>query len=177
MDVDLDQLFRKGSKAQKAARILMDGRPHSRQELAEKAKVSPTTIPRVIGILKDAGVRLDTTMGDNGRTAVYQMKGAPSAGKSLNAKSVARYVPEKDPLTLSVENLGVEQGRVTIRFVGAGMLWYCTFPPDVTVDGIGLHDEYPLIGVQFYESGDIVMRLGGGFGADVILNDRRPVNA
>lgn len=67
----LDRLFRTNSSARRVAELILDGTPHSRQELADLAHVSPTTIPRVVRMLEADGVRITKNVGDNGRTVIY----------------------------------------------------------------------------------------------------------
>jgi biotin operon repressor len=71
-DQILDRLFRTGSSARHVADLILDGRPHSRQELADAANVSPTTIPRVVRMLEHDGIHVEKGVGDDGRTVTYR---------------------------------------------------------------------------------------------------------
>jgi biotin operon repressor len=71
-DEILDRLFRNGSSARHVAALILDGRPHSRQELAEAANVAATTIPRVVRMLESDGIPVEKSVGDDGRTIIYR---------------------------------------------------------------------------------------------------------
>lgn len=112
-EVDLDKIFRKGSKARVVAEMLLDGKAHSRQDLATKADVSATTIPRVIDLLRTkAGVRLETMVGETGRDSVYRVVGGPRA---LAAAEGGGTFTTSTPVQVRVDRLLLQSGRLYVE--------------------------------------------------------------
>lgn len=70
----LDALFKRGSKARQVAQLLLSGEARTRKELAERADVSATTIPRVINALESVGVEIETKT-DKSREVTYHVAG------------------------------------------------------------------------------------------------------
>lgn len=71
----LDRLFRKESGARLVAKCMLDGAPHTRDELAHIAGVSPTTVPRVAKALTFAGIHIEKRIGPDGRRVSYITSG------------------------------------------------------------------------------------------------------
>lgn len=69
--IDLDLLFRSGSKARKVAEALLGGGAYQRQELSDEYHVTVTTVNRVVEALEGAGavVHRDT----DGKRAVFEV--------------------------------------------------------------------------------------------------------
>lgn len=116
----LDRLFRKNSKARKAAEILLDGDPHSRTEIASEVAVSPSTIPRVVSMLEGAGFSIEKTVDDDGRGTVFQshVLGRASSGGTDKFRLVGMAV-EPSGVVVGYE-AGKRSGQARFTFFDDG---------------------------------------------------------
>lgn len=85
--------FRKGSKAEKVALDLLDGKPHSRMDLASRFDVSDSTVNRAASMLEAEGIEFLRLA--KGREVVLQMieKDDPAAdGTARRTERVASAI-------------------------------------------------------------------------------------
>lgn len=124
----LDKVFRKGSDARKVAEIMLDGKPHSRTEIADKAKTSPTQIPRVRRMIEEAGIPIVASVGADGRSTVYQRGGTTAAVDATGQiVSVSFAVPAQE---VDVETLS---GSYSMQFNPDGSVRVRTPKQEITI--------------------------------------------
>jgi hypothetical protein len=110
-DEILKNLFRSNSQAHRVAEALTDGEPHSRIELSKVAGgVSPTSVPRVVRMLREAGEIVDESYAPGGREKIFQM---PTMKKRPASKRRDGKTATVDASIVSIEIEGTTTVVVT----------------------------------------------------------------
>jgi len=131
-DEILDRLFRNGSSARHVAALILDGRPHTRQELADAANVAATTIPRVVRMLEHDGIPVEKSVGDDGRTIIYRTHHDRPAANIHNGKPTTSTVTPK-AVTIAGDTLTVSTtaGDYRVRIHTDGTITAETDEPEI----------------------------------------------
>ena len=97
-----EQRFRPGSQARRVALALLTGDPYTRQQLSDAAGgVSLPSVNRVVGMLEEAGARVERTLDRGGRQTVFRITGwgspkdNPFPRLSASARIVAAEIAEQ----------------------------------------------------------------------------------
>lgn len=113
--VELDNLFRKNSKARTVAERLLSGKQMTRQELVEGLSLSQTTVPRVIDQLESVGVKISRDTDPHTRHASYRVVdvGGGQPEHRTAGRVLSRYVHQSgDDMQVTITKIEVEDGEV-----------------------------------------------------------------